>query len=434
MGDASDAGDGNVYASSFINHIPKFRSPPKPHKLTRHRPTGPKSMRNGGGNNNRTRDKRMLGHLAKAMDRSNDSVLHRVRPQNGNERINTHARAPPTGPRQQGPGGRGGPRTLNSRMNTNMGGMGAMNMQQNPAGAINNMTQQQQLALYAMLEQQSQLMAQVLGSQQQMPMGRGGPMSMGNGGPNGYQQHQQGGRSLFDRVPANSQRPSNNGFRNGPQAGKFGGRGQQHADAAPPSSMDVEMSQDQKERDPEHTTCKWNLSCTNKDCKFAHQSPVAPAGTVIDYEDTCSFGAACKNFKCTGKHPSPAQKVAYQTTTECRFGALCTNTKCPFVHPTMPLCRNGADCTTPNCKFTHTKTECKFNPCLNPKCPFKHVEGQKRGKFDDKVWTAGDDKTEHVSERKFVDENAPEELIVPGAPGEEVSQAQASASTAELVT
>jgi len=74
---------------------------------------------------------------------------------------------------------------------------------------------------------------------------------------------------------------------------------------------------------------------------------------------------------------------------------------------------------------------CKFNPCLNPSCTFKHVEGQKRGKFEDKVWTA-DGVKEHVSERKFVDENAPEELIVPGT--SEGGLSQASTATAELIT
>jgi hypothetical protein len=58
---------------------------------------------------------------------------------------------------------------------------------------------------------------------------------------------------------------------------------------------------------------------------------------------------------------------------------------------------------------------CKFNPCLNPSCVYKHVDGQKRGKFEDKVWVANGAK-EHVSERKFVDENGmEEELIKPEA-------------------
>lgn len=51
---------------------------------------------------------------------------------------------------------------------------------------------------------------------------------------------------------------------------------------------------------------------------------------------------------------------------------------------------------------------------MNPACAFKHEEGQKRGKFDDKVWVAGE--KEHVSERKFVDDNnGEEELIKPDA-------------------
>jgi hypothetical protein len=404
MGDISEGVDGNVYAISSVDLSPDLSLPPRPPQLTNRRPTGPKSMRNGA---TRPRDKRMLGHLAKAMDRTSDSVLHRVRPQNGNERINSHSRGgPPTGPRGQQIPGRGGPRTMNPRMN---GPMGGMPMHQGAAAAnIMNMTPQQQLELYAMLEQQSRLMAQMLNPQQQMPVG--------NGPANGFHQQQQSSRSLFDRV----QQPQHNGFRKGHRNGKFDDQRQNESET-PSSSMDVEMSQEKKEFDPENTACKYNLSCTNPECKFAHQSPAAPPGAAIDFGDTCSFGAACKNRKCTGRHPSPAQKHDFQAEQECKFYPNCTNARCPFKHPSMPPCRNGADCTTPNCKFTHSKIVCKFNPCLKPTCIFKHVEGQKRGKFEDKVWTA-DSAKEHVSERKFVDENAPEELIVPGTSDAGMSQ------------
>lgn len=74
---------------------------------------------------------------------------------------------------------------------------------------------------------------------------------------------------------------------------------------------------------------------------------------------------------------------------------------------------------------------CKFNPCLNPTCTFKHVEGQKRGKFEDKVWVA-DSAKEHVSERKFVNEDGAEELIVPGA--SDAGLNEGSLSSAELIT
>jgi len=76
---------------------------------------------------------------------------------------------------------------------------------------------------------------------------------------------------------------------------------------------------------------------------------------------------------------------------------------------------------------------CKFNPCLNPACPYKHVDGQKRGAFDDKVWKAeGSQEREHVSERKFVDdEAAEEELIVPGNQG---NGDHPSSLAAEVVT
>lgn len=64
------------------------------------------------------------------------------------------------------------------------------------------------------------------------------------------------------------------------------------------------------------------------------------------------------------------------------------------------------------CKYTHLQTMCRFKPCTNRFCPYKHEEGQ-RGTFQDKVWTA-DGSKDHVSERKFVDPSAPEELLVPG--------------------
>ena len=75
---------------------------------------------------------------------------------------------------------------------------------------------------------------------------------------------------------------------------------------------------------------------------------------------------------------------------------------------------------------------CKYNPCLNPDCVYKHAEGQKRGKYGDKVWTA-DQQKEHVSERKFVGEDVGyEELIKPAENSED--QGHGSQHSAELVT
>ncbi|CAG8973093.1 hypothetical protein HYALB_00007570 [Hymenoscyphus albidus] len=375
MGDASESGQGNV-------------------------PTGPKSMRDG-----RPRDKRMLGHLARQMDRSNnDNVLHKVRTHGGNERINSHSRGPPTGPRQS-MSNRGGARMPNGPRN---GSMGGPPMQSQVAMNMMQMSPQNQMQMLHNLEQQMKGMAQMMGlAGQQMPMGNG----MGFG-----QQQQQPRKSLFERVQPNP-RGQSNGFRRGSQNQRHGEHRQiQSQTSETPSSMDVEMSQEKREPPSANDTCKFNLSCTNKDCKFAHQSPAAPPGAAIDVSDECTFGAACKNRKCTGRHPSPAQKLAHQTSMDCKFYPNCTNERCPFRHPTTPLCRNGADCTTPDCKFIHSKVMCKFNPCLNPTCTFKHVDGQKRGKFEDKVWVAGEGK-QHVSERKFIDEsNEDEELIKPEEP------------------
>ncbi|EPE29691.1 hypothetical protein GLAREA_00851 [Glarea lozoyensis ATCC 20868] len=379
-------------------------------------PTGPKSMRDGG----RARDKRMLGHLAKSMDRSNDNVLHRTR---GNDRINSHSRGPPTGPRQS-MSIRGGARMQNGSRN---GSMNGQQVQSSGAMNLSNLAPAQLQTMFQNLEQQMAGMVQMMGMAGQMPNA---------GMQNTFHQQQQPGRSLFDRVQPSPRGQSS--FRRGGSYGSRGGfNGEQPKSASsdtPSSSMDVEMSQEKREPPSADSTCKYNLACTNKDCKFAHQSPAAPPGVPIDIADECTFGAACKNKKCTGRHPSPAQKLAHQTTMDCKFYPNCTNERCPFRHPTMPLCRNGADCTTPDCKFVHSKVMCKFNPCLNPSCVYKHIDGQKRGKFEDKVWVANGGK-EHVSERKFVDENEmEEELIKPETGSEEAKFNNISAAPVDVVT
>ncbi|TKW55684.1 Nuclear polyadenylated RNA-binding protein NAB2 [Colletotrichum tanaceti] len=379
------------------------------HLLTHHSPTGPRSMRNGPNPRGTAREKRMLGHMTKAMDRSGDSVLHRVR---GNDRINSHARGPPTGPR--GGIGRGG-RSMNSRgvnIQAGLNAMTGMNGQHGAPPGMNPMAaawgmppqgQPSQMDLMAMMEQQAQMMSQL----QQQLMNQSG----GRGG-------RRGGKSLFDRT----QNPR----------GGFGNR-QQHPRDKQDSVMgegaegdDVEMSQSKREPpNPDETICKYNLHCTNRECKFAHQSPAAPPGTTVDIGDVCTFGAACKNRKCVGRHPSPAARLAHQSEQDCKFFPNCTNPRCPFKHPEMPLCRNGAGCTTSGCKFTHVKVKCRFNPCKNPHCMYTHEEGQ-QGVFKDKVWTA-DGSNDHVSERQFVDSNAPAEVILPeseNAPNQEHGNAQ----------
>jgi hypothetical protein len=417
MGDASEVGSTNVYAiSRWSPELPDLRLPPRPPRLTYPRPTGPKSMRNGGGNrSSNPRDMRMLGHMAKAMDRSNDNPLHR-RTQGGNDRINTH-RAPPTGPRGQTQIRGTAARTMNNR-----GGMSGMQFPQGQASvAIQNMTPQQQVDIMAMFEQQARFMAQILNPQQQQMMMGGGHLN-----PAFPQQ----AKSLADRIQANPRRPHSK-FQNG--------GAQAHKNGTPSSSMDVEMSSQEATEKPSldpNTPCKYQLKCTKEDCIFAHQSPAAKPGAPIDVTDVCSYGAACTNFKCTGRHPSPAKRFAHvkpnASETPCIWDANCTNAKCPYKHSTMPACRNGADCTVPDCKFTHNQTVCKYNPCTNPNCIFKHPPGHKRGKFGDKVWTA-DSQKEHVSERKFVDENGPEELIVPGSDAA-MGQESESAVKAELIT
>ena len=396
-------------------------------------PTGPRSMRTGSRNGN----KRMIGQISKAMDRTNDAVLHRVRPQSGTERISMHNRAPPKGPRSD--------QNRIQRSQSNGRPMNGSMPNGSAAGPLMQMTPQQQMQLMAMYEEQARMMSQIFSPQQQqvfMPGMAQSPtnLAFGTAGP---AVNPQAGRSLFERVESNPQRQ--NGHHNSLSGTSLHPHARNEASTAVDgdisSSMEVESSQPNNVEPSPDTICKFNLKCTKQDCPYAHQSPEAPPGTTIDVSDICPFGAACKNRKCVARHPSPAQKLGHQTQQDCRFFPNCTNPKCPFRHPTMPMCRNGADCKTEGCKFTHVRTMCRFNPCLNPTCSYKHAEGQSRGKFGDKVWVADGAEKQHVSERKFVDDDtADEELVLPDVKLEDIKQegrdrgSQSSSLAAEVVT
>ncbi|OJD22794.1 hypothetical protein ACJ73_05857 [Blastomyces percursus] len=382
-------------------------------------PTGPKAARNLRQQQQGGRG-RMMGQINKSMDRPNESVLHRIRNHQGSERINSHARDPPKGPRGfQGRNGRMLPGRPSAPMGMGVGmgmgmGMGSAPML-NAAPGMVSLSPQQQMQMMAMLEEQARMMAQIMPGMVPPAINP----AFQSGPPPGQQ-----GRSLFERAEINPNRNQPFGRRehaNG-HSSKFHRPGtnvdveMDISQNAPDSSMDVDAAHETQATEPgPNTVCRFNLKCTRKDCPYAHQSPAAPEGMAVDVNDECPFGAACKNRKCAARHPSPAQKIEHQAEELCRFFPHCTNPNCTFKHPSMPMCRNGADCTTPNCNYTHLQIPCKFNPCLNRICPYKHAEGQ-RGVFADKVWRAGDDaKKEHVSERRFVtNEDGEEELIKPG--------------------
>ena len=383
-----------------------------------HRPRGPKGLHGG---RPATR-----GGRGGAISKSTETALHRVR---GNDRVSTHGnmRGAPKGPRSnQGrevrPGmqkalngmGMGGPPGMQNPMMMN-GAQGQGMMQ---------MTPQQQMEFMAMMEQQTRMLAQFTGMM---------PGSPGTGFPQGQQNGQ--GRSLFDRIEPGRGRgggrgrgrggSSQNGSLKSPTKPSDGDSAMEGDD---PTAADANMIEgqstseaDRKPLDPSHTMCHFNLRCTNPDCAYVHQSPAAPEGTVIDMSDTCQFGPACKNSKCVAKHPSPSKVKAFQAQELCKFFPNCTKANCQFKHPSMPLCKFGANCKTPNCPFTHLQTACKFNPCTNTRCPFKHEPGQqKTTNFADYSWTPEkaaeqDAANQHVSDRKFVDEQAgEEELVRPG--------------------
>ncbi|RVX69206.1 hypothetical protein B0A52_07182 [Exophiala mesophila] len=391
-------------------------------------PRGPKGLHGGRAQSNRGRGNH----------KSSDSALHRVR---GNDRINTHGntRGAPKGPRNSQGVRPGMQKALN-----NIGLAGQPpgippQMMPNPGQPGQNMPpmnpQQQMEFMAAMWEQQTRMLAQITGI---MPENGGFPQ----GG-----QPQQNGRSLFDRVePGRGRGGRGRGGRaGGGQNGHAKSNKQSDADtnmegadqSSETTAMDVESttSGQKKSQDPFDTMCHFNWRCTNKDCAYAHQSPVASTSVAVDMKTTCSFATACKNAKCTGRHPSPALTKAQQADTICKFFPRCTNPGCAFKHPSAPLCRFGDNCKTPNCTFTHLQERCRYNPCNNLRCPFKHEPGQQQAKtLGDYSWTpdkqaekdAAKDNNDHVSDRKFVDEEAEEELIKPEGAGETANGAAAA--------
>jgi nuclear polyadenylated RNA-binding protein NAB2 len=376
------------------------------------RPTGPKAMRNG---NAKPRGRNMLGQVNKAMDRSNDSVLHRVRGTPGSGRINSHSREPPKGPRQQ--------INRNAIANQVANGRGMPPMSMDPSMGMSNMVgmaPEQQMHMLGFYEQAAS-MFQMMFQQGQMGGAMMNPtLQQGN-------QQQRPGKPLADRISYKDARKGRqfNGQQNQKSASQTASASgdsqmegvQDGQEQGNDTSMEVDGNQSAN-KDLFSVRCRFDLECTKDDCPFAHQSPASVAYIPsLDLTDTCAYGLACKNRKCKGKHPSPAGKLKHQAEQDCKFWAVCTyGDACTFRHPDMPACRNGPNCPQqPNCKFTHgpiMDIACRHNPCTNPGCFYKHTEGQQQLPPASNKWVANQQK-EHVSERKFTDEGAEEELIVP---------------------
>ncbi|CAI6335510.1 unnamed protein product [Periconia digitata] len=381
-------------------------------------PTGPKAMRNGSGPKP-ARGGRMLNQMNKSMNRHDDSALHRVRGSQGTGRVG-NAREPPKGPRNGSQVGRGldalaGGRGMNN-MNlvpgnanngmSNMNAMPGMPMaggmgQNNMPGMLNP---SQQMALMSMYEQQATMMQQIFAGQ--VPTNFPNPSFQPRGGKKSQGSNRGGHQGNKHNMPASSKFP------------KKEGQDDVMTDDTAATENGTAQEPETPRRDPSMTVCVFNTRCAKAECPYVHSSPAAPRGITLDMNVTCEYGVACKNSKCVGKHPSPAQKQQYQAEQDCVFYPNCRDQKnCPYKHPTAPVCRNGADCTTPNCLFYHSKVMCKYNPCTRQGCPYKHEEGQKQGAAKSNVWVApkngGEANTDHVSQRRFIDESKEEEPIIP---------------------
>jgi nuclear polyadenylated RNA-binding protein NAB2 len=358
-------------------------------------PTGPKAMLS---NNGKPNGNRMFNQINRNMDRSGDSSLRRIQGAGGTGRINSHAG------RGNIRGGKGQQiqrnfEGANRRAIKNGVGQGQFGNANFP---MQGQGQMEQAQLLQMLEHQARIMTQIASSHGLM-----NPAFMPNT-PFGQPQ-QSNARPLADRIGGKGQFNRKQRRPHGSENGQ--------------ATEDTTMGEDGESRTDGNTeptdvakvVCKFNLFCTKADCPYAHQSPAAPPGVTMDLESECSFGVACKNHKCVSRHPSPAKKYEHQQQQDCKFGPFCQNAKCPFKHSTAKPCRNGGDCTTEGCPYFHSPIECKFNPCTNTHCIYRHKGSQRAKPLAGNVWTP-EGTGSHISERKFVeDENEQEELIIPGS-------------------
>ncbi|KAI7357501.1 hypothetical protein D0862_14057 [Hortaea werneckii] len=393
-------------------------------------PSGPKAMRNGDGTRGGRggRGGRMLGQMNRNMDRTSDDPLRRIKgAASGAGRIDAHAARAPRGPRG-GNVANGVQRMMNGRGGAAMAGQMNPMMPQGQSGPMGGMDAGTQMQFMQMMEMQAQMMAQMMGQNGQSPQGTGGF----RGG--------RGGRPIADRL---------GGKRGG---GKFQGKEKKEGtEDGEDTAMSLDKPLTDTDRSPPFSTmCKFNHKCLNPECPFAHQSPAnTRPGITLDMNDTCAYGAACKNPKCLARHPSPAQRAQHtKSEVDCKFFPNCSaGAMCPFRHPDTRPCRNGADCKVEGCPFAHSSIACRYNPCTRPDCPYKHAEGQKRGKYEDKVWTAnGGDGGSHLAGGEPMDhagksdrfaelkenEGQAEELILPGganaAGGQQNGNAEAAAA------
>ncbi|RMY74652.1 hypothetical protein D0863_03083 [Hortaea werneckii] len=393
-------------------------------------PRGPKAMRNGDGTRGGRggRGGRMLGQMNRNMDRTSDDPLRRIKgAASGAGRIDAHAARAPRGPRG-GNVANGVQRMMNGRGGAAMAGQMNPMMPQGQSGPMGGMDAGTQMQFMQMMEMQAQMMAQMMGQNGQSPQGAGGF----RGG--------RGGRPIADRL---------GGKRGG---GKFQGKEKKEGtEDGEDTAMSLDKPLTDTDRSPPFSTmCKFNHKCLNPECPFAHQSPAnTRPGITLDMNDTCAYGAACKNPKCLARHPSPAQRAQHtKSEVDCKFFPNCSaGAMCPFRHPDTRPCRNGADCKVEGCPFAHSSIACRYNPCTRPDCPYKHAEGQKRGKYEDKVWTAnGGDGGSHLAGGEPMDhagksdrfaelkenEGQAEELILPGganaAEGQQNRSAEAAAA------
>ncbi|KAI7163886.1 hypothetical protein KC349_g1103 [Hortaea werneckii] len=393
-------------------------------------PSGPKAMRNGDGTRGARggRGGRMLGQMNRNMDRTSDDPLRRIKgAASGAGRIDAHAARAPRGPRG-GNVANGVQRMMNGRGGAAMAGQMNPMMPQGQSSPMGGMDAGTQMQFMQMMEMQAQMMAQMMGQNGQSPQGAGGF----RGG--------RGGRPIADRL---------GGKRGG---GKFQSKEKKEGtEDGEDTAMSLDKPLTDTDRSPPFSTmCKFNHKCLNPECPFAHQSPAnTRPGITLDMNDTCAYGAACKNPKCLARHPSPAQRAQHtKSEVDCKFFPNCSaGAMCPFRHPDTRPCRNGADCKVEGCPFAHSSIACRYNPCTRPDCPYKHAEGQKRGKYEDKVWTAnGGDGGSHLAGGEPMDhagksdrfaelkenEGQAEELILPGganaAGGQQNGNAEAAAA------
>lgn len=157
---------------------------------------------------------------------------------------------------------------------------------------------------------------------------------------------------------------------------------------------------------------------TGAACLFIHPAATAGASGPVTSASSCKFGLSCTNRDCTFSHPSPGGAIHHQKKGRaartnaspmikplCGAYPDCTDTNCSNMHPSATPCKYGEKCVTVGCKFRHplsrplpvlvtantepSQVPCRYQEkCTRQSCIFLHFANSSNGSTSERVFAS----------------------------------------------